>query len=111
MEWFLILIACGEVPRFCVDCINREIARRTMEACGRVVSDQPTEGPRSSKRSLAASRGEEVPPVQGVQHFSSRGKQLRQEAKRCEKELREHDSNWWREDCVAGRPSFTVCLP
>ncbi len=110
----MILIALGHVPEICVATVNTEIARRILQAAGRQALLYPIEGPRLSRRSQAASQGQEPPPVEGVHHKVSQAKQMRERAKNAGRELQSHEERWWDKDHMAGRhviPSrYNVCV-
>ncbi len=93
--WFRILITLGHVHRHMVQLLQDAIDERIREKTGRMPSGSAVPGPRSSKRSLAASQGEEVGRPVGVQHQVSHAKRLRERASLITKHLQANDRAWW----------------
>jgi len=77
--------------------VNLVIQERVRAKAGREATVEPMPGPRLSVRSAAAERGDEVPPVAGIQHKRSAQYELRQDAQRMTRMAQELERQWWEE--------------
>ncbi len=85
---------CSDVPKV-VEHVNSVIQARVRARAGREPTTAPTPGPRLSVRSEAARRGDEVPPVQGIQHKRSAEYELRGDARCLASQAQELERQWW----------------
>ncbi len=91
-DWMNLLLAVGGagINEDLVECYNDEIDRRTP---GGAHGFEPHPGPRLSERSSAAARGEDLPPVRGLQHKISAAHSARRVARSLDKLLRKSRGN------------------
>ena len=79
-DWMNLLLAVGAlgINQDLVDCYNDELDCRTPSG--------PLAPPRLSARSLAAARGQPLPPVQGVQHHRTPAYNARMQARELDRQ-------------------------
>ena len=79
-DWMNLLLAVGAlgINQDLVDCYNAELDCRTPSG--------PLAPPRLSARSLAAARGQPLPPVQGVQHHRTPAYNARMQARELDRQ-------------------------
>jgi hypothetical protein len=91
------MLAClGHVDQNVVRAVNDVVETRIREDAGGRTPEAGAEieGPRLSRRALAASQGEEVPEVMGVMHKVSEAKAARGAAKWADKQAGKHNQRW-----------------
>ena len=88
--WLYTLIATGRVHSISVDIVNEIFAERIRADAKREPVHDPAAAP-PLPPALASSQG----PVRGVNHRRSSAYELREAAKKADKDWKKHDEKWW----------------
>ena len=91
--WLTLLCSLGFINAEIVTFVSRVVEKRIREA-GRQPSEGPLTGPRQSKRAQAATLGNDLPPVMGIQHKMSEAKKQREAAKLAVKRAKKIYIEW-----------------